>query len=311
MNRVDFINKLIFQVQFRIGNQLLYKDFTQLTQSIEQDSTLSREETVCLEELINVLLTETERYSSSTSGYLYYPLWSAGCLDCATILVNYLPDTFDSKNEISQKIHNFTQQFLLSPLLLEFFRTQTYKSFRNNVLENESELLWKVASNCFYLSDEGRRPRDNEEEFILYSIFLEGYELANAYFRKTMDASHFPDWFSRLSPLKIATLSDVVASNRQLRGNDSLLHYLDDTLDKQLVLLKTWLETDTAGFVEYWGVKKMESLLELVDDTHFFYALNKICLLKNNPQVKELLQFYAEDDEAHIREYVSRLLHNY
>lgn len=66
---------------------------------------------------------------------------------------------------------------------------------------------------------------------------------------------------------------------------------LEHTLDMQFSLLRKWLDGDAEGFVSIWRAKKIEELLELVEDDAFYDVLRKLASLKNNQTVTKVWSF--------------------
>lgn len=305
---MNSIQRLDNKVRNHHGHKFLYDDFQYLVYDLEKNSNLSKEEFMTLDELVATLLYESERYSS---GFPYYPLWSVRCLDCASILMKFIPENFPSMNWNKQKKEEIINKFLSQPILLEFSRTQLFKA----IVDDEVETLWKMASRFFYLSDEGRRPKSEKEESVLYDMMLKGYRFADKYINMTQDASHFPEWFSHLSPFRINNIAEIVYNCTQCelewrnKKNDKVLQYLEETLDMQLSLLKIWLDYDVEGFVNYWG-ERVKDLLELVEDDVFYYFLNKMSMLGGNKYVNDVLKYYANDEEPEIRDFAIKQLRN-
>lgn len=177
------------------------------------------------------------------------------------------------------------------------------------------EDLWRIARDCFIFSSVGRRPWRLHNEELFYEIMKEGYWLATVYVAKTGDCSHFPDWFSVLHhPHYIDGTIEQMNRSRFKEMEDeyrTIAGYLENTLDMQFSLLREWLAGDVEGFVRHWGAKRIEELLEYVDDKEFFSILRQLTQLKNNPDVAGILAYYAEDDEPQISEYALRLLTDY
>lgn len=183
-------------------------------------------------------------------------------------------------------------------------------------------MLCEIALIYFRGTSAGRRPWGIKDEIAFYHMMIEGYKLANKYISLSGDFSHFPDWFSVLSPCRtdsiIEDVSNWIDNNEEIerkRWNhysyEDVVIYLEDTLDMQLSLVWKWLDSDVEGFVNYWGADKIEKLLELVEDDTFFDVLGKLYRLKNNQEVSKVLNFYAEDDEKQIKNYASKLLTDY
>ena len=284
MDRVSLIENLTFNVKYGRGHKFLYEDFVKLVYSIGTNHNLSNDEIIYLDELISTLLSEAEQYSS---GYPYYPLWATRCMDCAAMLAIYLPTTSAYKEKLFQRIYRDIHSFLLSPILKEFIHTQSYKVYRDEIIKSP-QMLCKVASNCFYLSDEGRRPRDLMEEKAVHVIFEEGYNLANLYLQKTADMSRFPDWFSHMSFTKIANIVKQLDLNISSKGHESILNCLKDTMNKQRVLLQTWYDNDYEGFVKYWGVDMATTIIESLNGSQFLQAEEKVYIVAENGYIKGL-----------------------
>lgn len=279
------IKKLIFKIKESHGHDFLYKDYDDLIKTLEQEEQLSPDECNDLNKLIATLLSEAETYSSCNT----YTLWAVRCLECASGFIAYLPKGHTSTDLLTRCIQELIHKFTTTHLLIYVMPTDAYRVYKAHIMKYDAEMMWKVAANCFYLSDEGGRPRDAEEENMLHSLMVEGFSLANHYINQTGDMSHFPNWFSHLSPIRIYNLSEQVEQSMQPRYAN-LLHNLDDALDKQLELLKTWFDNDAEGCLNYFGTGRAKQLLEVVDDVHVLYVTNRLTQLQNNPLAKELLQ---------------------
>lgn len=72
-----------------------------------------------------------------------------------------------------------------------------------------------------------------------------------------------------------------------------------------LSLLRKWFESDAEGCVNYWGAERIKNLLELVEDDVFFRVLERMSKIRNNPEVKAILEYYTDDDEPFIRDFAN------
>ena len=155
-------------------------------------------------------------------------------------------------------------------------------------------------------------------------MMIEGYQLANGYISLTDDFSRFQVWFSDIymNPCLTDSLIEQVSnwidgdeSIQNQRWNDysyeNVVGFFEHKLDMQLSLLWKWLDGDAEGFVNYWKAERIEELMELIEDNTFFEILKKIHLLKNNQEVAKVLNFYAEDDEPHIKDFAKKMLSEY
>lgn len=305
MERVKAINTLADKVNYKRGHNFLYDDFESLLISLEEDSILSKDEIWSIDWLVRNLLSEANLYSGNND-YLYYPLWSVKCFDCAVRLFRYIPNEKNGHNV--KEAESIARKFLSSPILLDFVCTESYRKYIEELSGNDPDLLWKVAENCFYVSDLGRRPRDLGTESKLYSVMMEGYNLANRYISKTKNMSHFPDWFAHLD---IERISRMTACTVHTWYDEQILELLDKTLDMQISLLKTWLDGDAKAFLNHWSKEQIEAFLELTYDGLFYYMLDKMCSVGNCQKVKEMLEFYSNDDEFEVKSYAERKLAAY
>ncbi len=305
MERVKAINTLADKVSNKRGHNFLYDDFESLLISLEADSILSKDEIWSIDWLVRNLLSEANLYSGNNN-YLYYPLWSVKCFDCAVRLFRYIPDEYNGRNV--KEAENIARKFLSSPILFDFICTESYRKYIEELIGNDHDLLWKVAENCFSVSNCGRRPRDLETESKLYSVMMEGYNLANTYIAKTKNMSHFPDWFAHLN---IEYISRMTACTVYTRYDEQILELLDKTLDIQISLLKKWLEGDAKAFLNHWSKEQIKAFLELTDDGLFYYMLDRMCSVGNCQKVKEILEFYTKDDEIDVKSYAERKLAEY
>ena len=201
--------------------------------------------------------------------------------------------------------------FVSGPMFSEFCRTEYFKEYLEDACVNHVDILWKIAADYFRISAEGRRPRCAEEEYRLFNMMDEGYLLANKYLDVTKDYSHFPDWFSILSPCWIEDILEQALDWTGARFYHKIVGLLQKTIDRQLSLLGKWLDGHTVGFISFWGAERIEKLLELVEDDVFFDVLRKLSAVKGNLEVSKVLAFYAEDDEYQIRAFASELLKDY
>ena len=173
------IEDIIDKLKHQNGHRFLYSDFPFLVLELKKCPDLSREDLISLSELVDDFLLEAEQYSS---GYPYYPLWATKCLDCASIIMDFIPDSFVLKKWSVDKMKELVNRFTKNSILSEFAHTELFRRHIEEITVNNPEDLWKVASNCFFLSDEGGRPRYPDEEVKLYEMMVIGYELANRLF---------------------------------------------------------------------------------------------------------------------------------
>ncbi len=299
------IKSFIRKIDHQSGHSHLYKDFQLLIGCLDGSDQLSSEERNYLDSLIQKLLLETEIFSWR------YPLWSTRCLDCAHILLRYLPESDRDREKMTKKASELLTMFVSGPLFSEFSRTEYFKEYLEDACENHVDTVWEIAAGFFRGSAEGRRPRFAEEEIRLFNLMDEGYRLAIKYLDATKDYSHFSDWFSILSPCWIASVLEQALDWTEARFHDKIVGLLQKTLDKQLSLLEKWLDGDPKGFISYWGANGIEQLLELVEDDVFYKVLRKLSAVKGHPEVEKVFAFYAEDDEPQIKAFASELLRIY
>lgn len=305
------INALLCKIQKQWGHKFLYKDFCELVAKLDKKGVLSDDEVSSLDELVKSLLCESEEYSLGFPYHPYYPLWSTRCLECAAILIEYIPMGYAQREERIEKKSELMNAFVSHTILSEFVRTELYKKYVEYAVGNNQEILWKLALNCYQISSDGRRPRDPEEELKLFDMMAEGYQLSINYIELSGDYSPFPKWFSVLSPMRTMDLLDESTDyyeHTKRRWFDKVVKCFEKTLDLQLSLLGTWLDGDANGFVEFWGDEKIEELLELVDDDTFHDVLRRLSLLKDNLVVEKVLRYYAEDQEPQVRNFALELL---
>lgn len=310
------IEELISKIENQWGHKHLYNDYQVLIDTLDANRNLSKGEVYSLDRLVVILLDETKHY------FRVYAKWATRCIECASKLVTFLPPDYEDKEKRLKLLAEMYVQFIIDPNLSNSNHRDYYKEFTENLAGVNVELLCEMASKCFCITSSGRRPWGIKDEIAFHNAMKEGYNLAVKYLSITSDFSHFSDWFSILSPYRtdslIQEVSDWIDGDEKVQSErwehysyEGVVIFLEDTLDKQLSLLRKWLDGDIEGFVNYWGAKKIEELLELFEDDVFFDVLRKLCLLKNNNDVKEVLEFYSKDDELQVKNEALKLLADY
>ena len=310
------IRELICKIEKQWGHKHLYEDYQVLVDTLEKNRSLSNEEVFALERLVEILIEEARRYSWS------YPKRSSRCLECASRLIFFLPSDNENKDEKVRILMRMWTLFVANPDLAVYVHMEYYRRYIEDVAKNNVGILGQTALDCFETASSGRRPWGIKDEIMFHNKMVEGYELATKYISMSGDFSHFPDWFSILNPCHTDSLIEEVSrwidSTESVRNQrwehysyEDVVEFLEDTLDKQLSLLWKWLDGNAEGFVNYWGAERIENLLELVEDDVFYDVLRKLASLKNNQEVAEVLEYYAEDDEEQIKRFAVKLLAEY
>ena len=311
------IEELICKIDKQWGHKHLYTDYQVLVDTLKTNNSLSKEETYALERLVEILSDETKRYLRS------YPKWSSRCLECASRLIFFLPSNNGDKDEKVKTLMGMWTLSVTDPDLSVFAHMEDYRQFIEDVAENNVGILEQTALDCFETASSGRRPWGIKDEIAFHKQMIEGYNLATKYISLSGDFSRFPDWFSILNPCRTDSLIEEVSNwidrNEDVQNlrwkhysYEDVVVYLEDTLDKQLSLLWKWLDGDVECFVNYWGAKRIEDLLELfVEDDVLYDVLRKLASLKHNQTVADILTFYAEYDLPWITSYALKLLEEY
>ena len=310
------IEELICKIEKQWGHKHLYTDYQVLVDTLETNNNLSKEETYALKRLVEILSDETKRYFRS------YPKWSSRCLECASELIFFLSNDGEKEKKVKSLMGMWTLS-VTDPNLSVFVHMGNYRQFIEDVAKNNVGILGQTAFDCFITASSGRRPWGIKDEISFHKQMVEGFELATKYISLTGDFSHFPDWFSTLNPCRTDSLIEEVSNwidrNEDVQNlrwehysYEDVVEYLEDTLDKQLSLLWKWLDGDVEGFVNHWGAKRIEDLLELfVEDDVLFDVLRKLASLKHNQTVADILTFYAEYDLPSINSNALKLLEEY
>ena len=281
------------------GHKHLYTDFQVLVDALEKSRILSKEEVDAIDGLIETLLYEAHHYALR---------WAIRCLDCAHILIRFIPEGYMNREERMKEMSTLLNQFI-SGHITDVVQTDYFKEYSTDAEDNNVEMLWKIASICFLASSCSLYVVDGV--IAQESVMREGFRLSDRYLELSNDYSRLPDWFSTQSPCQTYDFLDKAAEQSSGRYYDSVVKYYEEMLNKQFSLLRKWLDADVEGFVRFWKADRIEELLELVEDDVFYDVLRKLSRLKDNPDVAKILVFYSEDDETAVRDFASRLLEDY
>lgn len=278
------------------GHRFLYGDFDQLVDDLKLVSSLSQDTIDAIDSCVASLISEANIYQC-------YPLWAIRCNLCATRLIDFLPNNSLYKTDIEKQQDSFADRFIwffvLFPTFKEYCQRLLMRPERSN----------RVATICFEHSDYGRRPHNMRDEEVYYSLFKSGRNLAEDYINTTNNYKAFEEWFKVLDPLHLVQILEMIEDCN--REDDRVYSMIEDTLLQQLELLGKWLEGDTLSFIAFWKAKGTIDLLELVEDDVFFSVLQKLAKVESNADVRSVIEFYTNDEEAPIREFAKQLLEKY
>lgn len=292
----DRLKTLTHRLSNKKGHRFLYGDFDRLVDDLKQVSSLSQETLSAIQLCVSSLIWEANVFRC-------YPLWAIRCNLCAARLAEFLPDKEVQLVEIENQQDAFAEEFIDAFVLFPTFNEYCER------LSTRPERTRRIAALCFEHSDSGRRPHLGKDEELFYALFKCGYNLAEQYISTTGDFEAFTEWFKVLDPFHI---EQVLENIENVGWNDDYIHrMLEDTLIKQLKLLKRWLEGDTLSFVNYWRSNGIIKLLELVDDDTFFMTLRALAEVNSNIEVRAIIEYYINDDEINIQTFAKQLLNNY
>jgi hypothetical protein len=296
---VSLTNKLCtlnHRIKNKKGHRFLYGDFDRLVEDMKQVVPLQQETLDAIESCVISLISEANIYQC-------YQLWAIRCNQCASILVEFLPHNKVIKADIEKQQDTFADRFIWSFVLFPTFKDYCER------LQMRPERACRVATLCFEHSDSGRRPHDMRDEDVFYSLFKCGHNLAEDYINTTNNYKAFEEWFKVLDPLHLEQILEMIEDCG--REDDRVYGMIEDTLLKQLELLGKWLEGDTLSFIDFWKSKRIIDLLELVEDDVFFSVLQTLAKVESNAEVRSVIEFYTNDEEAHICEFAKQLLGDY
>lgn len=296
---VSLTNKLCtlnHRIKNKKGHRFLYGDFDRLVEDIKQVAPLQQDTLDAIESCVISLISEANIYQC-------YQLWAIRCNQCASILVEFLPYNKVLKADIEKQQDTFADRFIWSFVLFPTFKKYCER------LSMRPERACRVATLCFEHSDSGRRPHDMRDEDVFYSLFKCGCNLAEGYINKTNNYKAFEEWFKVLDPLHLEQILEMIEDCG--REDDRVYGMIEETLLKQLELLGKWLEGDTSSFIDFWKSKGVIDLLELVEDDVFFSVLQTLAKVESNAEVRSVIEFYTNDEEAHICEFAKQLLGDY
>lgn len=278
------------------GHRFLYSDFDRLVDDLRQAGPLLEETIDAIRECVIALIWEADVYQG-------YQLWAIRCNQCASIFEEFLPNKEGFTSDIERQQDTFADRFIWSFVLFP-----TFDEYCDRITV-KPERVRRVATLCFENSDSGRRPHISKDEEVFYVLFKRGYALAEEYINSTDNYEAFPEWFRVLDPLHIEGILEGI---EDCGWNDEYIYgMLEDTLVKQLILLKKWLDGDALSFIDYWKSTGIIKLLELVDDDIFFATLRILSKVKFNQEVRAVIQNYTNDDESRIQRFAKQLLEEY
>ena len=304
------INRISKKIKKSSGYSYLYEYFDELVKMLQDEGALSASEKASLRGLIQDYAADSIYNNYASANWMRY---SARCFYCADFLVRFLGD--QPNQEGMEGLLNAYFKDLVDHGVAPIIPQETLDKYIDKNSENSRELYGALIKKANNECGKCRYWQGNDISLALaYTRSVN--RLIKRYIEMYKDETVMKEWIPLLNTVRLAEFwykYPGSANYDHTRPSERLFieECSDEMLEIHLKLISEWYWINPQELISTYSQKELVEILEVTDDDEFEKILRHAITLPANDKIKNVLEHFIEDDEAHVVSLANELLNNY